>query len=51
MHLINFKVDQKKGWLDMIDPENLKVIMIITIFVSLMFALLFHFFDLEEADE
>lgn len=35
----------------MIAPDVLKVLLIIAIGASLFFALLFHFFDLEEADE
>jgi hypothetical protein len=35
----------------MIAPDVLQVLLVIAIGTSLLFALLFHFFDLEEADE
>jgi len=35
----------------MIDPSLLQVLLVLGMFTSLGFALLFHFFDLEEADE
>jgi len=35
----------------MIDPALLKTLLILGMFLSLGAALLYHFFDLEEADE
>jgi|TARA_B100000085_G_scaffold69552_1_gene62251 hypothetical protein len=35
----------------MIAPDVLQVLLILGMFGSLIFALVFHFFDLEEADE